>query len=104
MADQNLDDQWSSKALDTIDTVVATVNDKAVRPAIVAARGVVFGVIIGVVAVVIVTLLCVGFFRLLVVYLPGHHVWAAYLGLGFLFCVGGAILYSKRGSPAPAGD
>jgi len=42
VADQNLDDQWSSKALDTIDTVVATVNDKAVRPAIVAARGVVF--------------------------------------------------------------
>ena len=61
-------------------------------------------VIIGVVAVVIVTLLCVGFFRLLVVYLPGHHVWAAYLGLGFLFCVGGAILYSRRGSPVPAGD
>ena len=99
MADQNLDDQWSSKALDTIDTVVATVNDKAVRPAIVAARGVVFGVIIGVVAVVIVTLLCVGFFRLLVVYLPGHHVWAAYLGLGFLFCVGGAILYSQARRP-----
>ena len=51
-----------------------------------------------------VTLFCVGIFRLLVVYLPGHHVWAAYLGLGFLFCLGGAILYSKRGSPVPAGD
>jgi uncharacterized protein YacL len=104
VADQSFSDQWTEKALDTVDTVVATVTDKAVRPAIVAARGVVFGFIIAVVAVVIVTLICVGFFRLLVVYLPGHHVWAAYLGLGFLFCVGGAILYSRRGSPTPASD
>jgi hypothetical protein len=54
--------------------------------------------------VLILTLVCVGIFRLLVVYIPGHHVWAAYLGLGFLFCVGGTILYAKRGSPAGAHD
>ena len=104
MADQSFSEQWTEKALDTVDSVVASVNDKAVRPAIVAARGVVFGVIIAVVAVVIVILVCVGIFRLLVVYLPGHHVWAAYLGLGFLFCVAGIILYAKRGSPTPASD
>jgi uncharacterized protein YacL len=104
VAEQDFNDQWSAKALDTVDTLVATVNDKAVRPAIVAARGVVFGIIIGVVAVLILTLVCVGIFRLLVVYIPGHHVWAAYLGLGFLFCVGGTILYAKRGSPAGAHD
>ena len=44
---------WPTKAVDTVDTVVATVNDRAVRPAIVAARAVVFGVIIGVVAVTV---------------------------------------------------
>jgi uncharacterized protein YacL len=104
VADQSFSEQWTEKALETVDSVVASVNDRAVRPAIVAARGVVFGLIIAVVAVVIVTLVCVGFFRLLVVYLPGHHVWAAYLGLGFLFCVGGAVLYAQRGSPTPASD
>ncbi len=104
MAEPNLTDDLSTKALDTIDTVVATVNDKAIRPAIVASRGVVFGIIIGVIAVAILVLLCVGVFRLIVVYSPGHHVWAAYLGLGLIFCVIGAILYSKRGTVATASD
>ena len=39
----------SNRALDTVDTVVATVNDQAIRPAIVAARGIVFGIIIAVI-------------------------------------------------------
>ncbi len=47
----------------TIDTVVATVNDKAIRPAVVAARGVVFGVIIGVIGLAVLVLFCVLFIR-----------------------------------------
>ena len=53
MAEHNFTDELTNRALDTIDSVVATVNDKAIRPAIVAARAVVFGVIIGVVALAI---------------------------------------------------
>ena len=69
MAENDLSDALSARALDTIDTVVATVNDKAVRPAIVAARGIVFGVIIAVVGVTVIVLLCVGFIRLTTIYL-----------------------------------
>ena len=43
----------SERALDAVDSVVATVNDKAIRPAIVAARGIVFGVIIAVIGITI---------------------------------------------------
>jgi uncharacterized YccA/Bax inhibitor family protein len=95
-------EQWTAKALDTVDALVATVHDKAVRPAIIATRAVVFGVIIGVVSIVVVTLLVVGLFRLIVVYSPHHHVWLAYLVLGALFFILGMVLYSKRGSLEPA--
>ena len=89
--------------MDTIDTVVAVVNDKAIRPAIVAARAVVFGVIVGVAGVVVAVLLCIGLVRLTTVYLFDHKVWISYLVLGGIFCAGGIFAYSKRGV-APHSD
>ena len=100
MAENDLADALSDRALEAVDTVVATVNDKAVRPAIVAARGIVFGVVIAVVALTVVILFCVGFIRLTTI--AGHRIWASYLVLGLLFCVAGAILYSRRGVPPDA--
>ena len=100
MADNDLTDALSDRALDTIDTVVATVNDRAIRPAIVAARGIVFGVVIAVVAITVVVLFCVGFIR--VTTIAGHKIWASYLVLGLIFSAVGAILYSRRGVPPDA--
>ena len=100
MAEQNFTDEWSNRALDTIDTVVATVNDKAIRPAIVAARGIVFGVVIAVIGITVVVLFCVGFIR--VTTIAGHRIWASYLVLGLIFCAVGAVLYSRRGVPPDA--
>ena len=100
MADQNFTDNLSNRALETIDSVVAVVNDKAVRPAVTAARGVVFGVIIAVIAVMVLVLVCVGFIRLTTVYLFDHKVWISYLVLGAIFTVGGFFAYSKRGVTA----
>jgi len=97
VAENDFANALSTRALDTIDTVVATVNDKAVRPAIVAARAVVFGVIIGVAAITVLVLACVGVLRLLTVYAFDQKVWISYLVLGALFCLGGAVLYAKRG-------
>jgi hypothetical protein len=103
VADHNFTDELSTRALDTIDTVVATVNDKAIRPAIVAARAVVFGMIIGVVALAVLVLLSIGFIRLTTDYLFHYRVWVSYLALGGLFCLGGTFAYSKRGV-APHGN
>ena len=103
MADHNFSDDLSNRALDTIDSVVAAVNDKAIRPAIVAARAVVFGVIIGVIALVVAVLLSVGFIRLTTDYLFHYRVWVSYLVLGAIFCAAGMFAYSKRGA-APHSD
>ena len=103
MADQNITDELSTRALDAVDAVVAMVNDKAVRPAVVAARAIVFGVIIVVVALTVVVLLSVGFIRLTTDYLFHYRVWVSYLALGALFCTGGIFAYSKRGV-APHSD
>jgi hypothetical protein len=100
VADHSFTDNLSDRALDAVDTVVAAVNDKAVRPAVVAARGVVFGVIIGVMAITIVVLLSVGFIRITTVYLFDHKVWISYLVLGAIFSGGGFFAYTKRGVTA----
>jgi hypothetical protein len=100
VAENDLTDALSNRALDTIDTVVATVNDRAVRPAVVAARGVVFGVIIAVVAITVLVLFCVMFIRITTI--AGHRIWGSYIVLGVIFCLVGAILYSRRGLPPDA--
>ena len=100
MAENDISDVLTERALDTIDNVVGTVNDKAIRPAIVAARGIVFGIVIAVTAITVVVLFCIGFIR--VTTIAGHRIWASYLVLGLLFCAVGAILYSRRGVPPDA--
>jgi uncharacterized protein YacL len=97
VAENDLSDALSTRALDTIDSVVATVNDKAVRPAVVAARGIVFGVVIAVVAIVVLIMFSIAFIRVTSMY--GHRVWISYLALGFIFSLVGAVLYSRRGVP-----
>ena len=104
MPEPTFSEQWTAKALDTVDTVVATVNDRAVRPAILAARAIVFGIIIGAVGTTVLVLLCAGLLRLMVVYIPGHHVWVSYGILGGFFCLIGILLYSRRGSVHPVHD
>ena len=100
MAENDIADALSDRALGAVDTVVATVNDKAIRPAIVAARGIVFGIIIAVTAITVVVLFCIGFIRLTTI--AGHRIWASYMVLGLLFSAAGAILYSRRGVPPDA--
>ena len=100
MAENDLGDALSARALDTIDTVVATVNDRAVRPALVAARSVVFGIIIAVIGITVVVLFCIGFIRLTTI--AGHRIWASYIVLGLIFSAVGAVLYTRRGLPPDA--
>jgi hypothetical protein len=95
-----MSDALSERALDAVDSVVASVNDKAIRPAIVAARGIVFGVIIAVIGITTLVLFCVGFIR--VTTIAGHRIWASYIVLGLIFSIIGAVLYARRGLPPDA--
>ena len=100
MAENDISDALSERALDAVDSVVASVNDRAIRPAVVAARSVVFGVIIAVIGIATVVLFCVGFIRLTTI--AGHRIWASYIVLGLIFSAIGAILYAAAASrPMP---
>jgi hypothetical protein len=96
--------EWPAKAVDAIDLVVATVHDRAIRPALVAARAVVFGLIIAVVALMLLILLSIALVRLLDVYVFGGRVWASYLLLGGLFVIAGFVAWSRRNSAGAEED
>jgi hypothetical protein len=100
VAENDIGDALSARALDTIDAVVAAVNDKAVRPAIVAARAIVFGVVIAVIGITALILFCIMFIRLTTI--AGHRIWGSYIVLGLLFSGIGAFIYSRRGLPPEA--
>jgi hypothetical protein len=92
----NLTAEWPAKAADTVELVVNTIHDRAIRPILVAARAVVFGLLMLVLAVVVVTAISVGVIRLFDIYVFPGRVWASYALLGTVFCAAGAYVWSKR--------
>jgi hypothetical protein len=100
---------WAAQAADTIERVVGSVRDRTTEPAITAARGVVYGTFAALVGTVCVVLLIIGAVRLLDNYLPDavfgeDHMWAAYLILGSVFVIAGAVLWARRRLPEGAGE
>ena len=94
---------WPAQAADTIEQVVGTVRDKTTGPAITVARAVVYGTFAVLVGTTCLLLLVVGSVRLLDSYLPDavfgeDHMWAAYLILGLVFVIAGAVLWRQRRS------
>lgn len=85
-----------------METVVDAVHDKAVRPALLAARAAVFGLIILTMAAVATAAAAIGVVRLLDVYAFGHRVWASDALLGLVFCVVGLAAWTKRRASEPA--
>ncbi|HMD46742.1 MAG TPA: hypothetical protein VKG43_11310 [Acidimicrobiales bacterium] len=91
---------WPTKAADAVDRVVDTIRDRAVRPVLIGARAVVFGVVIATVAIVVVVVLCVALVRFMTVYFWPGKVWASYYVLGTILVAGGFVLWSRRSSGA----
>lgn len=85
-----------SKGADAVDSIVDFIQNKAVRPLTLAARGIVFGIIVLTGAVVTLTLLSITLIRLLTVYIPGNRVWVSDLIVGGLFVVGGVAAWTQR--------
>jgi uncharacterized protein YacL len=98
--------QWPKKAADVVDLVVDTIHDKAIRPVLIAARAIVFGLLIAALGSVVLILVSAGLLRLLDVYVFPGRVWASYGLLGLIFCGAGLAAWSKRttsNSPASGG-
>ena len=97
------DEDWPTKAADSIERLVGTVRDKTTGPALTVARAVVYGTFAALVGVAVLVLLIAGLVRLLDSYLPDSvfgedHMWASYLVLGVVFVVAGAVLWTRRRS------
>lgn len=84
---------WPTRAADTVDLLVAAVNDRAVRPVVIAARALVFGVLIGVLALAVLVWLSVAVLRILDIWL---EVWVSYLVLGAVFVAVGLVVWRLR--------
>ena len=98
--------EWPAQAADTIVETIAKVRDRTTKPAIIAARGLVYGLAGAIMGTVAFILLLVLIVRVWANYFPGY-VWLLYLifaatfaGLG-LWCLSKAK-ETKPDSPAGA--
>ena len=86
---------WAADTADRIEAFVDAVRSRTSVPLAKVARGVVFGIIAGVMGVVALLMLLVALLRMLDNYLPGN-VWSAHLFLGVVFTVLGLLIWRRR--------
>jgi len=92
---------WTVQATDAIVTAVGKVETKVTGPFTKAARGVVFGLFIFILAVTAAIVFTIMMVRLLNNYLPDaafgeDHVWAAYTIVGLIFTGLGFLCWPRR--------
>ena len=101
----SIGDDWPEKAVDLVDLVVDTSNDRIIRPIILVGRAIVFGLLIAVLVIVVAVALGVAILRVLDVYAFTGEIWASYTVLGIITCAVGLVAWAKRGpSDADATD
>jgi hypothetical protein len=93
------DGDWPAQATKTVVDVVGKVRDRTTGPITTAARGLVFGLFAAILGIVVAVLAIIALVRLLDEALPSG-VWLAYLVLGFVFTLAGALVFRKRKAPA----
>ncbi|MFI5041891.1 MAG: hypothetical protein ACHQNA_08595 [Acidimicrobiales bacterium] len=93
---------WTVQAADTVESVVLTVKEKTTVPLTTAARGLVYGIVVGVLGIMALILVAVAMIRFLTVYLPVgknhglYRVWVSDLIVGGIFTLAGLFAWSKR--------
>ena len=98
------DPTWATTAADTIERYVGLVREKGTDKIVLAARGVVYGLIIAFGAVASVVLLLIiltrGLQSIFDTFLDhSTSVWLSYLVVGGIMCLGGALSMTKRHVP-----
>jgi len=92
---------WPKETADTIERLVGAVRDKTTKPAVMIARGLVFGLLgafIGIIALVagIIVLLRLLQMAWAVPFDHDSSVWLSYVTLGGIFVLGGVLLMARR--------
>jgi hypothetical protein len=95
------DPNWAADLADNVERVVGQVRDRATKPAVHITRGVVFGLLAGILGLVAFTMLLIGTTRVLQVllglFLPHDRaVYLSYLIVGGILCLGGLLCLRKR--------
>lgn len=90
---------WAGQTTATIVRLVEQVRDRTTVPLLTASRGLVFGLLAGIVGLAALVLAFVMVVRILNIVLPSG-VWAAYLALGLALVLVGAVLMRKRRATA----
>jgi hypothetical protein len=109
MPDQGADtasssgEEWQLRVVDTIDDVLTSVQDRVIRPLVVAGRAIVFGIIVAAMALALSILFSIAVVRLLDVYAFRGRVWASDAVVGGLLTAGGLVAWMKRRSGGDAG-
>jgi len=98
--DGGLDGEWPARAADAIVNVVGLVRDNTTGRITTIARGLVFGLFAAVLGTAVFVMLIIASIRLLDEALPSG-VWLAYLVLGVVVLIAGALVFRKRNQPAP---
>lgn len=98
------DPNWPTQLADQVERVVGTVREKTTVPIVHVARGVVYGLLAGLLGIMAVVLLLVAATRGLQALLElvvswERAVYLSYLILGGILCVVGAFLLVKRHLP-----
>jgi hypothetical protein len=95
---------WAAQAADTIERAVGNVRDRTTGPALTVARAVVYGIFAALGGLAALVLGTIAGVRFIDNYLPDavfgdEHIWAAYLIIGLVFVVAGAVLWIRRRGP-----
>jgi hypothetical protein len=96
-------DDWPVQAADTIVETIGKVRDKTTKPALLAARGLVYGLLAAIVGSLALILVLVLVVRLYANYVPGD-VWILYAGVGAFLAILGLWLLRKANRPAHHDD
>lgn len=86
--------EWPAQAADAIVDTIGKVRDKTTKPAVTAARGVVYGTLAGIVGLVALVLVLILLVRVLANYVPGD-VWLIYAALFVVLSIAGIVLLRK---------
>jgi hypothetical protein len=95
------DPNWAADLADTVERVVGQVRDRATKPAVHITRGIVYGLLAGLLGIVALVLLLIGLTRGLQVLLDlglsrGRAVYLSYLIVGGILCLAGVFFLRKR--------
>lgn len=95
MSEASSSSDWTTQAIDTLQSVIDAIKSKTSNPLLKIARALIYALLALGLVITFLLMVTIGFVRLADGYLPGQ-VWAVYLPLGGIFFLAGLLAWTKR--------